>query len=82
MFGISFEHLLLLGIVVLIVGPRRLPEVGNSLGKFVRNLKDGMSGVEEAKFRRLEEEKTQASKPQPTVQAEAASETTPKPPVT
>src|SRR3954454_3577794 len=56
MFGISGEHLLILGIVLLIFGPRRLPELGNTMGKAIRNFKDALSGVEEAKFRKLEEE--------------------------
>jgi len=53
MFGISGEHLLVLGIVLLIFGPRRLPELGNTLGKAIRNFKDSLSGVEEASYRRL-----------------------------
>jgi sec-independent protein translocase protein TatA len=56
MFGISVEHLIVLGIVLVIFGPRRLPELGNTLGKAIRNFKDAISGVEEAKFRRVEEE--------------------------
>ena len=60
MFGISGEHLLILGIVLLIFGPKRLPELGNTLGKGIRNFKDAISGVEEAKFRRVEEEKKAA----------------------
>lgn len=56
MFGISGEHLLVLGIVLLIFGPRRLPELGNTLGKAIRNFKDAISGIEEAKFRKIEEE--------------------------
>ena len=56
MFGISGEHLLILGIVLLIFGPRRLPELGNTLGKAIRNFKDSLSGVEEAKFQRLQED--------------------------
>ena len=55
MFGISGEHLLILGIVLLIFGPRRLPELGNTLGKAIRNFKDAVSGIEEAKFTKLEE---------------------------
>jgi sec-independent protein translocase protein TatA len=55
MFGISGEHLLILGIVLLIFGPRRLPELGNTLGKAIRNFKDAVSGVEEAKYRHLGE---------------------------
>lgn len=56
MFGISGEHLLILGIILIFVGPKRLPELGNTLGKAIRNFKDAMSGVEEAKFRHLGEE--------------------------
>jgi TatA/E family protein of Tat protein translocase len=55
MFGISGEHLLILGIVLLIFGPKRLPELGNTMGKAIRNFKDALSGVEEAKFRRISE---------------------------
>ena len=54
MFGISGEHILILGIVLLIFGPRRLPELGNTMGKAIRNFKDAISGVEEARFRRLD----------------------------
>lgn len=68
MFGISGEHILVLGIVLLIFGPRRLPELGNTLGKAIRNFKDAISGVEEAKFRKLEE--TQ-KKPEAVIQAQA-----------
>ncbi|OFZ20576.1 MAG: hypothetical protein A2X94_11035 [Bdellovibrionales bacterium GWB1_55_8] len=59
MFGISGEHIIILGIVLLIFGPRRLPELGNTMGKAIRNFKDAINGVEEAKFRRLEEERAQ-----------------------
>jgi sec-independent protein translocase protein TatA len=61
MFGISAEHLLILGIVLLIFGPRRLPELGNTLGKAIRNFKDSISGVEEASFRKLGEQNTPTS---------------------
>ena len=57
MFGISGEHLLILGIVLLMFGPRRLPELGNTMGKAIRNFKDAISGVEEAKFRHIDETK-------------------------
>lgn len=55
MFGISGEHIVILAIVLLIFGPRRLPELGNTMGKAIRNFKDALSGVEEAKYRHLEE---------------------------
>lgn len=62
MFGISGEHLLILGIVLLIFGPRRLPELGNTMGKAIRNFKDAIAGVEEAKYRHLEEKSQTAAK--------------------
>lgn len=55
MFGISGEHLLILAIVLLIFGPRRLPELGHTMGKAIKNFKDAISGIEEAKYRKLEE---------------------------
>lgn len=93
MFGISGEHFLILGVVLLIFGPKRLPELGNTLGKAIRNFKDAIGGVEEAKFRRLEDEKkpvapslaqtstgqTQASAPEAT-QTASASAADPKTP--
>jgi TatA/E family protein of Tat protein translocase len=72
MFGISGEHLLILGIVLLIFGPRRLPELGNTMGKAIRNFKDALSGVEEAKFRRLEEENAKFKTAQQPAAAPAA----------
>ena len=44
MFGLSGEHLLILAGVLLIFGPRKLPEFGASLGKALRNFKEGLSG--------------------------------------
>jgi sec-independent protein translocase protein TatA len=61
MFGISGEHLLVLAIVLLVFGPRRLPELGNTLGKAIRNFKDSLAGVEEAHYRRLNENTAQPS---------------------
>lgn len=75
MFGISGEHLLILGIVLLIFGPRRLPELGNTLGKAIRNFKDAISGVEEAKYRRIEEDAARAAAAQAQVNAQAAAST-------
>ena len=53
MFGISFEHLLIVGIILVIVGPKRLPELGNTMGKAIKNFKDSFGGIEEASFKRL-----------------------------
>jgi len=55
MFGISGEHLIILAIILIIFGPRRLPEMGNTMGKAIRNFKDAIAGVEEASFRKLDD---------------------------
>ena len=53
MFGISFEHILIVGVILIVVGPRRLPELGNTMGKAIRNFKDSFTGIEEASFKRI-----------------------------
>jgi len=48
-FGISIWELMILLIVLLLIfGAKRLPEMGRSLGKGMREFKDSVSGVEEA----------------------------------
>ena len=48
-FGISIPELLILLLVLLLVfGAKRLPEMGRSLGKGMREFKDSVTGVEEA----------------------------------
>lgn len=44
MFGFSGEHLLILAGILLIFGPRKLPELGASVGKALRNFKEGLNG--------------------------------------
>lgn len=47
-FGISLPELLILLLVLLLVfGAKRLPEMGRSLGKGMREFKDSVSGIEE-----------------------------------
>jgi len=46
MLGISGEHLLVLLVILLIFGPRRLPDLGHAVGRTMKNFKDGLSGVE------------------------------------
>jgi len=47
-FGVGFPELIILLLVLLLVfGAKRLPEMGRSLGKGMREFKDGVSGVEE-----------------------------------
>ena len=43
-FGI-WEILLLLLVVLLVFGPKRLPEMGRSLGRGMREFKDSVSGL-------------------------------------
>jgi sec-independent protein translocase protein TatA len=48
MFGIgTTELLIVLGIVVIIFGARRLPELGSGVGKAIKNFKAGVSGEDE-----------------------------------
>jgi sec-independent protein translocase protein TatA len=48
MFGIgTTELLVVLAIVVVLFGARRLPEIGSGLGKAIKNFKSGISGKDE-----------------------------------
>jgi sec-independent protein translocase protein TatA len=47
MFGISFEHLLIIGVVLILFGPKRLPDLGRSLGQSIKNFKDGFNGIDQ-----------------------------------
>ena len=48
MFGIGTSELLvILGIVVVLFGARRLPELGSGMGQAIRNFKSGLSGKDE-----------------------------------
>lgn len=48
MFGISGEHLLVLLVILIIFGPKRLPDLGHSIGKTMKNFKDALAGQTEA----------------------------------
>lgn len=47
MFGLSLGHLVILAVVVLLFGSRRLPELGSALGKGMNAFKKGLSGEED-----------------------------------
>lgn len=53
MFGLSGEHILIVVGILVIFGPKRLPEAGAALGKAVRNFKDHFKGIQEPEFRRI-----------------------------
>lgn len=43
--GISWQELVIVLLIVLVLfGPRRLPEIGRSLGNGIREFRDSMSG--------------------------------------
>lgn len=44
MFGLSVGHLLIVLVVVLLFGARRLPELGHALGKGIGAFKRGLEG--------------------------------------
>jgi sec-independent protein translocase protein TatA len=48
MFGIgATELMIVLAIVIVLFGARRLPELGAGVGKAIRNFKTGLSGKDE-----------------------------------
>ena len=72
-FGIGiWEILILLLVVLLVFGPKRLPEMGRSLGKGMREFKDSISGKDddEPVHHRLAQELPPAEPDHPVVQAE------------
>jgi sec-independent protein translocase protein TatA len=74
MLGLSGEHLLVLLIILLIFGPRRLPDLGHSIGRTIKNFKDGMSGTASAPEKPAQKLEAKLSEPkpaEPVAQAEA-----------
>ena len=43
------ELIILLALVLLVLGPRRLPEAGRSLGRGMREFKQSISGADDAR---------------------------------
>ena len=72
-FGLQlWEILLVLALALLIFGPQRLPEMGRSLGKGLREFKDSVTGkdddddrrdAEGARDRELEAPRTETTAP-------------------
>ena len=79
MFGdiIQPTHLLFILVVALLVlGPKRLPEVGRSLGKGIRDFRGAMAGIEEHTAGILKDEPASPTDP---VTASTWSPATPQP---
>lgn len=47
MFGLSLGHLIVLAVIVLLFGSRRLPELGSALGRGMHAFKKGLAGEED-----------------------------------
>lgn len=45
MFGLSFSHLIILFVIVLLFGSKRLPGLGLALGKGIASFKKGLEGA-------------------------------------
>lgn len=58
-FGLGWpEILVILGVAVLIFGPKRIPELGSALGKTLRGFKEEMNSTDEAAIEPTEDEDT------------------------
>jgi sec-independent protein translocase protein TatA len=55
------ELLLVLLIVLLVFGATRLPQIGESLGKAIRNFRKGLSGEEDKKKEQIDASKMDSS---------------------
>ena len=61
MFGIGFEELLLiLAIVLVLFGGKKLPELSRSIGESVRELRKGFRGELDAKDEKKDDKKPSA----------------------
>ncbi|MFQ5913282.1 MAG: twin-arginine translocase TatA/TatE family subunit [Nitrospinota bacterium] len=50
MFGFGIQELMIILIIILVIfGARKLPEIGAGLGKGIKSFKAGVSGKEESK---------------------------------
>ena len=55
MFGLGFQELLIILVVVLVIfGPGRLPQIGSGLGKAIRDFKKGVGGEDSEEITKQE----------------------------
>lgn len=59
MFGLGLQELIIILIIVLIVfGAKRLPEIGAGIGKGIRNFRDATSKVDNEDKKKIEDNQT------------------------
>jgi len=75
------EIAVVLVIVLIIFGPKRLPELGQSMGRGIREFKDSISGDKDKDSPEEKRRELQASESQPTPPATAATTEKPAEPV-
>lgn len=64
MFGLGIQEVLMIVLLlVLVFGARRLPEVGSGLGKAIKNFKAGVTGKDEIDVTPKKEEVTPGKSP-------------------
>ena len=64
MFGLgATELVIILAIVVLLFGARRLPEIGSGLGRAIRGFKEGVTGKDAIDVTPKKDESPEAKKP-------------------
>jgi len=55
MFGLGTQEMLIILVLVMIVfGAGKLPQIGSSLGKGIRNFKQGVNEADEESFKEVE----------------------------
>lgn len=57
--------LLILGIALIVLGPKRLPEAGRGLGSAIRGFKDSMAGADDEAPRAVEARQDTPAPPVP-----------------
>jgi len=63
MFGLGLPEMGIIAVVaILIFGPKKIPELGNALGKTLRSFKDGV-GMTDDEVVEKEKEKEEESQP-------------------